>query len=62
MVTRESECVAMKRRGAEHVAQQLSGKTLPEQLDFWQRRTEALLATQTKLAKQTKPIPSVGTA
>jgi len=44
MTTREPECVALKRRGAEHVAKQLAGKSLQEQVDYWQRRTEALLA------------------
>jgi hypothetical protein len=43
-MTYESECVALKRRGAEYVAQLLSGKSRQEQLEFWIKRTERLLA------------------
>ena len=46
MTVHESECVAIKRRGAEYVAKLLAGKTPDEQLAFWQQRTEALLAKQ----------------
>ena len=46
MTVREPECVALKRRGAELVANQLLGKSLREQVDFWQRLTESLLAKQ----------------
>jgi len=46
MKIRESECVALKRRGAEHVAQLLSGKSQQEQLEFWRKRTESLLSQQ----------------
>ena len=43
---REPECVVLKRRGAEHVATLIAGMTLQEQLDFWRKRTEAMLARQ----------------
>jgi len=46
MMIHEPECVALKRRGAEHVARLLSGKSRQEQLEFWIRRTERLLAGQ----------------
>ncbi len=46
MMTHEPECVALKRRGAEYVAQLLSGKSGQEQLEFWTRRTERLLSKQ----------------
>ena len=52
MMTHEPECIALKRRGAEYVAKQLAGKSLQEQLDYWQRRTEALLAKQAKTKSQ----------
>jgi hypothetical protein len=52
MTDREPECVALKRRGAEHVAKQLAGKSPQEQLDYWRRRTEALLAKQAKAKSQ----------
>ena len=57
MTTRESECVALKRRGAEYVAKLLAGKTPRQQLEFWQQRTEALLSRQAKAqAKSEKSI------
>jgi len=42
----ESECVKLQRHGAEYVAQQLAGKSIEEQLQYWQQRTESLLARQ----------------
>ena len=51
MTTHEPECVALKRRGAEHVAQLLSGKSRQEELEFWSKRTEFLRSQQ----KQEKP-------
>ena len=53
MTIRESECVALKRRGAEYVAQLLSGKTQQEQLEFWRERTERLVSQQ-----RTRQIPT----
>ena len=38
MTTREPECVALKRRGAEYVGQLLSGKSKQEELEFWGKR------------------------
>ncbi len=46
MAIREPECVMLKRRGAEYVAQLLSGKTQQEQLEFWRERTERLVSQQ----------------
>lgn len=46
MTTREPECVILKRRGAKHVAQLLSGKSKREELEFWDNRTESLRSRQ----------------
>lgn len=46
MKMNEPYCVVMKRRGAEHVAQMLSRKSRKEQLDFWIKRSERLVAKQ----------------
>ena len=46
MTTREPECVILKRRGAEYVAQLLSGKSKREEMEFWDKRTESLRARQ----------------
>ena len=43
---REPECVALKRRGAEHVAKLIAGMSLQEQLDFWRKRTQDMLVRQ----------------
>ena len=42
MTTREPQCVALKRHGAEYVGQLLSEKSKQEELEFWGRRTESL--------------------
>jgi len=36
----------MKRRGAEHVGKLTAGMSRQEELAFWQRRTEMMLARQ----------------
>ena len=43
---RGPECVLLKRRGAEHVAKLVTGMTLQEQLEFWRKRTNAMLVRQ----------------
>ena len=43
---REPECVVLKRRGAEHVAKLIAGMSLQEQLEFWRKRTQAMLVRQ----------------
>ena len=42
MKTKTFDCVDMKRRGAQRVAERLKGKTLEEELKYWQRGTEEL--------------------
>jgi hypothetical protein len=42
MTTQEPECMILKHRGAEYVAQLLSGKSRQEELKFWSKRTERL--------------------
>jgi hypothetical protein len=54
MKTSEPKCVAMKRRGAEYVAQLLSDKSRDEQLEFWIKRTESLLSKQRQKEKKQK--------
>jgi hypothetical protein len=45
-IMREPECVVLKRRGAEHVAQLVTGMSPQEQLEFWRKRTKAMLIRQ----------------
>ncbi len=56
MTTHEPECVALKRRGAAHVAKLLAGKNRQEELKFWQQRTAALLAKQANKNKSEKSV------
>lgn len=46
MITHESECVALKRKGAKYVEQLLSGKSREEELEFWSKRTKRLQSQQ----------------
>ena len=48
MITHEPECVELKRRGAEYVAQMLSGKSRHEEMEFWRKRTERLNLSHNK--------------
>ena len=43
---REPECVAIKRRGQEHVRRLIEGMTIDEELEFWRKRTEEMRARQ----------------
>jgi len=45
------DCVRMKRQGAERVMNQLEGKSLQEQLEYWQKGTEDLKRLQRKARK-----------
>ena len=46
---REPECVLLKKRGAEYVAQLITGMSLQEQLEFWRKRTKAMLDRQQEM-------------
>ena len=43
---REPECVAIKRRGQEHVLRLIEGMSREEELEFWRKRTEKMRARQ----------------
>ncbi|MGH8476049.1 MAG: hypothetical protein ACRER2_09810, partial [Methylococcales bacterium] len=51
----EPECVALKRRGAEHVAKLLVDMSLQEQVEFWRKRTKTMLVRQEE-SRQKKAI------
>lgn len=46
VMIREPECVVLKRRGAEHVEKLIAGMSQKEQLEFWRKRTKAMLVRQ----------------
>ena len=46
MKTKIFDCVKMKRRGAELVQEQLKGKSLAQQLEYWQKGTDELKKLQ----------------
>ena len=54
MKTKTFDCVRMKRQGAEQVMKQLEGKSLEEQLEYWQKGTEDLKKLQQKLRKTSR--------
>ena len=54
MATREPKCVQWKRRGAEHVAAQLSGLSPEQELEFWKEQTKQLKLLQAELRKRNK--------
>ena len=58
MTNREPECVALKRRGAARIYQQLAGKSPAEQLAYWQKRNQKVRARQeARLRNKTPALP-----
>jgi hypothetical protein len=57
MKTKPFDCVEMKRRGAKQIREKLAGKTLDEQLAYWQTRTAELLARQEALRQGQSRVP-----
>ena len=55
MKAHEAKCVEMKRQGADHVAKQLAGKSVQEQLEYWDVRTKMLLAKQAASTATSSP-------
>ncbi len=55
VMIREPECVVLKRHGAEHVAKLIANMSQQEQLEFWRKRTKAMLIRQEEW-HQRKPI------
>ena len=51
------DCVEMKRRGADRVRKRLEGKTLKEQLEYWQKGTRELRRLQEKAKQMKMPEP-----
>ena len=49
MKTKTFDCVEMKHRGAEGVMKRLRGKTLAQQLKYWQEGTRKLRELQKKI-------------
>ena len=58
MKTSEPHCVAMKRRGAEHVAAETAGLSGTEEMEYWRRRSEQLRALKQSIADRAEPAPS----
>lgn len=61
MKTKTFDCVAMKRRGAEMVQEELAELTPEEELAYWQSGTEELRQRQTelRLLRQIEALPLV---
>jgi len=55
MKTKTFDCVRMKRQGAEQVMKRLEGKTLQEQLEYWQKGIEELKRHQRSLQDTVHP-------
>jgi len=51
MRTKTFDCVQMKRQGAEIIHERLKGKSLEQQLEYWQKGTSELKKLQKKIKK-----------
>lgn len=54
MRTKTFNCVSMKRKGAEKVMNNLSGKNAQEQLNYWAKGTKNLKAEQERLRNKSR--------
>jgi len=52
--TKKFDCVEMKHKGAQRLLKKLSELTPEQELEFWQKRTEALLKTRQKILAKAK--------
>ena len=48
------DCVEMKRRGAEHVRNQIGGMAPEQELEFWRRKTDELRNNQKQIRDSSK--------
>jgi hypothetical protein len=48
------DCVRMQHRGGEQVLKELEGKSLAEQLEYWQKGTEDLKRRQQELRQESE--------
>jgi len=53
-MNKKFNCVKMKHQGAEQLLKKLSGLTPEQELEFWQKRTEALQTLHQKILAKTK--------
>jgi hypothetical protein len=51
MIINEPECIMLKRIGAKHVSELLSGKSKQDKLEFWSERTQHLISQQKKRSR-----------
>ncbi len=54
MKKKKFDCVAMKRRGAEIVYEQIKDMTIDEELEYWRKGTDELRKKQEELRKKKK--------
>jgi hypothetical protein len=52
MKTKTFDCVEMKRRGAEMIQERIKGKSIEQQLQYWQKGTKELRGLQEKLRRK----------
>ncbi len=52
--TNELDCIALKRRGADHVARLTARMSTQEQLEFWRKRTELMRLRQEQQRSQSE--------
>jgi hypothetical protein len=57
VMIREPECVMLKRRGDDYVEKLIVNMSQQEQLEFWQKRTQAMVVRQEK-NRQEKTVSS----
>ncbi|MBI5731618.1 MAG: hypothetical protein HY963_10845 [Ignavibacteriales bacterium] len=58
-MSKEFDCVEMKRKGATRLQKKIAGLSLEEELKFWEERTKALREEQRKMRKKKRVVSKV---
>ncbi len=58
-MSKEFDCVEMKRKGAARLQKKIAGLSLEEELKFWEERTKALKEEQRKMRKKKRVVSKV---
>jgi len=52
--SKKFDCIEMKRRGSEAIYERIKDMSREEEIEYWRKRTEELLAEQAKLREESR--------
>lgn len=54
MIKKKIDCVEMKHKGAESIAEKISGLSQTDELDFWKRSNQELIKMKNAIESKTR--------